>query len=140
MSAFDDKMDGLLYSLLSWNQLTAFWQRVDTSAGWYLYAVGQDVPQTPSNPQQVADFMTRIDTLLHAEHQESYCGIVYADDVESPTFIVIYDPHQLGVSCGSSKTRVLPGWVMSQVMPETLNPPVVPNSRKRWWDGFLASH
>ncbi len=139
MSQFQTRMDGLLYSLLSWDQLTAFWQCVNPAAGWYLYAVGQAVPQTPSNPEQVADFIARIDELLHAEHQERYCGIVYADDVQAPTFVVIYDPHNLGVSCGSSKTRVLPGWIMSQIPPEELHAPVVPNNRKRWWDGFLTS-
>ena len=138
MSAFRGKLDGLLYSLLSWDQLSAFWLRIDASAGWYLYAVGQPVPESVANAGQVADFVNRIDTLLRQEHEEKYCGIVYADDVEKPTFIVIYDPHNLGVSCGSSKTRVLPGWIMSQVPPESLEVTVVPNNRKKWWEGFLG--
>jgi hypothetical protein len=41
--------------------------------------------------------------LLRAEHHESYCGIVYADDLENPRLIKIYDPNNLGSSCGSSK-------------------------------------
>lgn len=138
MSEFETKLDGLLYSLLSWDQLTAFWPRVDVDAGWYLYAVGQDVPSAPATRQQVSDFMQRIDALLHKEHEESYCGIVYADDLQTPKLIVIYDPHHLGVSCGSSKERVLPGWVMSQVLPTDLQPKIVPNNRKRWWDNFLG--
>ncbi|MDA8329021.1 MAG: hypothetical protein M0Z83_08650 [Betaproteobacteria bacterium] len=137
MSEFQAKMDGMLYSLLSWEQLTAFWQRLDTEAGWYVYAVGQETPQQPSDAKQVTDFISRIDTLLHAEHQERYCGIVYADDVQTPNFVVIYDPSNLGVSCGSSKHRVMPGWVMSRMRPDTLNTHVVPNNRKRWWNEFL---
>ena len=137
MSEFDSKLDSLLYSLLSWDQLTAFWQQVDVHAGWYIYAIGQDLPTGVASPQQVSDFITQIDALLHKEHEESYCGIVYADDLQLPAFIVIYDPNQLGVSCGSSKDRVLPGWVMSQVAPTTLYTKLVPNNRKRWWDLLL---
>ena len=138
MSEFETRLDGLLYSLLSWDQLTAFWPRVDVDAGWYLYAVGQNVPDAPASRQQVNDFIQQIDALLRKEHEEKYCGIVYADDLQNPQFIVIYDPHHLGVSCGSSKDRVLPGWVMSQVAPTDLQPRIVPNNRKRWWENFLG--
>ncbi len=137
MSDFRSKFDGLLYSLLSWDQLAAFWPKIDTSKNWYLYAVGQSVPTTPSDAGQVTAFIQQIDTLLHNEHEERYCGIVYADNLETPAFVVIYDPHNLGVSCGSSKTRVMPGWIMSQVPPESLDVQVVPNNRKKWWEGFL---
>ena len=138
MSAFEAKLDGLLYSLLSWDQLTAFWPRINTHAGWYLYAVGQDVVSAPATAQQVSEFIHKIDDLLRKEHEESYCGIVYADDLQNPQFIVIYDPQNLGLSCGSSKERVLPGWVMSQVPPVDLQPKVVPTNRKRWWENFLG--
>ncbi|NOT17219.1 MAG: hypothetical protein HOP20_04020 [Sulfuriferula sp.] len=138
MSAFQAKLDGMLYSLLSWDQLTAFWPRIDTGAGWYLYAVGQDVPATPADAGQVADFIQRIDALLRQEHEERYCGIVYADDTQAPTFIVIYDPSNLGVSCGSSKERVLPGWVMSQIAPVAMQAKIVPNNRKTWWRSFIG--
>ena len=46
---FDQLFDGTLYSLLSWKQLTAFWERLDPAAGWFLYAVGE------SRPEDVAD-------------------------------------------------------------------------------------
>ena len=137
MSAFQAKMDGLLYSLLSWDQLTAFWSKLDIQAEWYLYAVGQPVPDAPADANQVADFIARIDALLRLEHEERYCGIVYADNVNAPGFVVIYDPNNLGVSCGSSNMRVLPGWVMSQVPPDELSA-IVPNNRKRWWESFLS--
>ena len=51
-------------------------------------------------------FVTEIDRLLRQDHAEDYCGIVYADDLQQPRFIKIYDPNNLGVSCGySSKTK-----------------------------------
>jgi hypothetical protein len=64
--------------------------------------------------QDPATFIERIDTLLRNEHHESYCGIVYADDLDNPRLIKIYDPNNLGSSCGSSKNPPGPGWIMSR--------------------------
>ena len=134
MSAFHDLYAGQLWSLMSWNQLTAFWARVDPAAGWYLYAVGEALPTAPAPADQVAAFIERIDQLLHDEHPHDYCAIVYADDIEKPGFIKIYDPNNLGVSCGFSTNPPLPGWIMSQVPPEDLKPAhPLPEGRKRWW-------
>jgi hypothetical protein len=136
-SEFDALFDGQLFSLLSWNQLTAFWQKVDTRAGWYLYALGEIRPEQPADDEHVATFIREIDQLLRKEHDEDYCGIVYADDLERPTLIKIYDPNHLGTSCGSSKLRILPGWVMSLLPPSDLSPSHhVPQNRRRWWQGI----
>lgn len=139
MTEFESKLDGMLFSLMSWEQLTAFWARVDMGARWYLYAVGQAVPATPASREQVAMFMQKIDALLRHEHEESYCGIVYADDLERPHFIKIYDPNNLGVSCGSGKVKVQPGWVMSQIAPVEMQSKAVPANRARWWQGLFSS-
>jgi len=137
-SEFDRLFDGTLYSLLSWQQLSDFWARLDPAAGWYLYALGEARPLEPADAEHVLAFTREIDTLLHREHHEDYCGIVYADNVDDPSLIKIYDPSHLGTSCGSSKHRILPGWVMSKMPPSDLDPTHhVPQNRKRWWQGFL---
>lgn len=135
---FEAKYWGTLYNVLSWEQLTAFWDKVDRGAGWYLYAVGQDVPATPASAEEVERFVHHIDELLRKEHEEDYCGIVYADDLEKPAFIKIYDPHNLGVSCGSSGQHIFPGWTMSLQCPVNLKPAIVPNNRKRWWSSLFG--
>jgi hypothetical protein len=135
---FDRLFDGTLYSLLSWSQLAAFWERLDPAAGWYLYAVGETRPETPADAEHVTAFIHRIDELLRKEHHEDYCGIVYADDLDNPSMIKIYDPNHLGTSCGSSKHKILPGWVMSRLPPSDLDAPhFVPQNRKRWWQSFM---
>ena len=137
---FDRYYNGLLYSVMRWDQLTAFWQHVDAGAGWYLYAVGQAVPQEPSAADKVEQFTREMDELLRREHHEEYCAIVYADNLDEPNFIKIYDPNHLGSSCGSSsmKSAVLPGWVMSRTPPRELEiRGVVTGQRKRWWQTFL---
>ena len=139
---FDRYYDGLLYSVMRWDQLTVFWQKIEADAGWYLYAVGQDIPDAPSAGEKVQQFTRELDELLRRDHHEDYCAIVYADNLESPNFIKIYDPNHLGSSCGSSATKssVLPGWLMSRTPPRQLEiRGVVTGQRKRWWQAFLST-
>ena len=139
---FDRYYDGLLYSVMRWDQLTEFWQKIDADAGWYLYAVGQDIPVVASTGEKVQQFTRELDELLRRDHHEDYCAIVYADNLESPNFIKIYDPNHLGSSCGSSATKstVLPGWLMSRTPPRELEiRGVVTGQRKRWWQSFLST-
>lgn len=128
---------GRFTSMLRWEQLDALWDtlRRQAGAGWYVYAIGEAPPQEPANAREVECFINEIDALLRREHQESYCGIVYADDREAPQFVKIYDPNNLGMVCGSSGAPPpLPGWVLSRLPPvdlEAAMPP--PNNRRRWW-------
>ena len=129
---------GRLWSVMAWDQLTAFWQRIDPAAGWYLVAVGVSPAPTfgmsPADAASVSAFIARIDALLRAEHHESYCGIVYADDLENPRLIKIFDPNNLGSSCGSSKNPPGPGWIMSRLAPDDLGvEKPAPAGRQRWW-------
>jgi hypothetical protein len=140
-SEFDRQYNGLLYSVMRWDQLGVFWENIRADEGWYLYAVGQGVPVEPSSADKVRQFTSEIDVLLRREHQEEYCAIVYADNFDHPNFIKIYDPNHLGSSCGSSATKssILPGWIMSQVAPHELKiSGVVTGQRQRWWQAFLG--
>ena len=132
---------GNFNSLLSWKQLDAFWDvvRARADAGWYLYAVGTPPPTLPSTARDVVKFITEADALLRNDHREDYCGIVYADNTSAPSFIKIFDPNHLGVSCGFSHNPPLPGWIMSLIPPhplETQRP--LPASRERWWQALWA--
>lgn len=137
---FDTLFNGTLFSILSWDQLDQFWDNVAADAGWHLYALGEERPETPADEAHVIAFMREIDALLRKEHDEDYCGIVYADNLEHPQLIKIYDPNHLGTSCGSGKHKILPGWVMSVAPPSDLSPShLVPQNRKRWWQGLLET-
>lgn len=132
---------GSFTSALRWHQLDALWERVRecSGAGWYLYAVGEEPPAAPADAARVETFVTEIDRLLRREHQEDYCGIVYADDLQAPGFVKIYDPNNLGVSCGYSDNPPLPGWVMSRIPPIDLPTAQAPTkSRGRWWRQLFA--
>ena len=117
-----------------WEDLDRLWDAVRNRDGWYVYAVGETPPTGPADADRLQAFLTEIDALLRREHDEDYCGIVYADDHEKPTLVKIFDPNNLGVVCGFSDNPPLPGWVLSIMPPENLPeafPP--PGSRKRWW-------
>lgn len=127
---------GSFTSILRWPQLDEFWQTLRSMAtkDWYIYAIGEDVPEQPASLEQFGSFITEIDALLRKEHQEDFCGVVYVDDKTEPSFIKIYDPNNLGVVCGFSDNPPLPGWILSTIKPEQLDQNTfLPQSRKRWW-------
>lgn len=127
---------GSFTSMMRWPHLDDFWARLDQQAddNWYIYAVGEQPPEAPATKDKLSSFIKEIDILLHNDHNEDYCGIVYADNKTTPTFVKIYDPNNLGVSCGFSDNPPLPGWIISKLQPieleSALNPP---NNRRRWW-------
>lgn len=126
---------GSFTAALRWPQLAALWERLRARSGdgWYLYAVGEEPPAEPADTARVETFLTEMDRLLRREHQEDYCGIVYADDLQAPSFVKIYDPNNLGVSCGYSDNPPLPGWIMSRLPPVDLPAAQAPAGRRRWW-------
>ncbi len=127
---------GNFTSTMRWHDLDAFWYVLKTFADdrWYIYAVGEAPPEAMAEKAHFLNFIDEINALLHKEHDEDYCGIVYIDNKETPEFIKIFDPNNLGVTCGFSDNPPLPGWILSRVQPveleAALNPP---KNRQRWW-------
>lgn len=121
---------------MQWEQLDALWSAIrnDAAGAWYLYAVGEEPPERPATVEQVLMFVTQMDALLRKEHDETYCGIVYVDNMLTPRFVKVFDPNNLGVSCGYSDNPPLPGWVLSKLKPIDL-PRAMPQpvGRQRWW-------
>ena len=126
---------GSFTSALRWHHLDDLWERLRARPeGWFVYAVGHELPKEPLSDTAFIEFLSEIDALLRAEHDEDYCGIVYADDLKNPAFVKIYDPNNLGVSCGFSDNPPLPGWILSRIPPVELESrQTVANNRKRWW-------
>lgn len=124
-----------LVALRHWEDLDRFWEVLrEQDTDWYLYAVGETPPDEVASPEQLHTFVSEIDALVRRDHDEPYCGIVYVDDWAAPGFVKIYDPNNLGSSCGSSGVRVLPGWTLSQQLPHDLQVAFpLPANRRRWW-------
>ena len=140
---FVSAFKGSFKSMLRWEQLDALWEvvRRPEAGPFYIYAVGEAPPAEPCSPDQLATFVTEIDALLRREHEHDYCGIVYVDSIEQPRLIKIYDPNNLGSSCGSgSLPPPLPGWILSTRHPVDFAaalPP--PGNRRRWWQRLFGT-
>ncbi|MGD8783758.1 MAG: hypothetical protein PVG75_04945 [Thioalkalispiraceae bacterium] len=139
-SDFYSSFRGSFVGILKWPQLEEFWEVLRSRAdnNWYIYALGEPVPENPVTKDRLNTFITEIDALLRKEHQEDYCGVVYVDDKDEPSLVKIYDPGNLGIVCGYSDNPPLPGWIVTRLKPEPLdkNTFLVP-SRKRWWQGLF---
>lgn len=132
---------GRLVGMLRWGELDRLWARVlSEPVGWYVYAVGEPPPAEVAAPERLREFVRAVDELLRKEHDEDYCGIVYADDREQPTFVKIYDPNNLGAVCGTSGVPTLPAWTLSRTrpadLPSAFPPPAV---RRRWWQRLFGA-
>jgi len=132
LTRFDLRFQGVL----RWSQSSELWDKVlsDKEGGWYVYAIGEQPPAEVATGASVETFVHEIDALLRRDHDEDYCGIVYTDDFDVPSFIKIFDPNNLGSACGSSGIKTLPGWTLSKLAPVDLPSAMpAPNNRRRWW-------
>lgn len=131
---------GSFKSTMRWEHLDQLWERLrDMPDGWFVYAVGEPVPQQQAAADEFVHFLEQVDELLRREHDEDYCGIVYADNLQQPAMVKIYDPNNLGVSCGYSENPPLPGWVLSRIPPVELeSSTILPGNRRRWWQRLFA--
>ena len=132
---------GSFTSALRWHHLDALWQvlRAQPDDEWYIYAVGEAPPVQMVTRQQLLAFIDQVDTLLRTEHDEDYCGIVYSDNPADPSFNKIYDPNNLGVSCGYSENPPLPGWILSKIQPcDLMSDQVLSGNRRRWWQRLFS--
>ena len=139
-SNFMDAFKGKFFGVLRWPQLDDLWEIVKASneSGWYLYAVGEKTPETLTYGADITTFIDELDELLRREHDEDYCGIVYADDLANPRFIKVFDPNNIGTSCSVGTTAPLPGWIISKMPPVDLPEAMKPTAnRRRWWQKFL---
>jgi len=139
---FRSAFKGRFENVLRWEQLDALWKVLDLDAGggWHIYAVGEPPPQVPADVALLKSFLAEIEHLLRKEHDEDYCGVVFADSMDAPRFVKIFDPNNLGVSCGFSDNPPLPGWILSKLPPVDLKAPMpLPGNRRRWWQSLLGT-
>ena len=108
---------GSFKGIRHWHELDSFWQLLETlnDGKWFVYDTNREPPNMPVGVDEFSHFIQKTNTLLHEQHQEEYCGIVYVDNIDNPEYIKIYDPANLGVACGYSDNPPLPGWILSRL-------------------------
>lgn len=135
-NSFLGTFKGKFFGILRWPQLDTLWEKLkaDSAEGWYLYAVGEEPPTKITKGEKVTTFINELDLLLRREHNEDYCGIVYANDLENPSFIKVFDPNNIGTSCSIAKQGPLPGWIISKIPPVDIAEAMKPTAnRRKWW-------
>ena len=127
---------GAFINMLRWEQFDALWGRLHHDQNdWYAYELEAGVPEQTLEKTQWKIFLDEFSVKIREQHGEDYCGIVYVDNPEHPTYIKIYDPKNLGVVCGiSDLPPPLPGWILSQEAPSKINRDIFTvKKRKPWW-------
>lgn len=133
---FHARLKGTFSGILQWQQLDELWGRIKAGQ-WFFYQVGETVPANPLHGEELAVRIDALNTLLRHDHDYHYCGIVYADNVEAPALVKVYDPNNLGSSCGHNATPTPPRWILSTSPPALIEPHApVPMNRRHWWRLF----
>ena len=129
---------GFFKGIRHWHEFDAFWQQLETlnDGNWFIYDTNKQPPTETVNFSEFSEFLKLTNQLLHKEHQEEYCGIVYVDNRDNPEFIKIYDPSNLGVVCGFSDNPPLPGWIISRLTPCDLHKPAPVSLWKKYLHRF----
>jgi hypothetical protein len=134
--AFRARLRGYFSGILKWEGLDALWDKVKAGQ-WYFYQVGEALPTAPLCGEELAARIDALTVLLKHDHEYDYCGIVFADNVEIPTLIKVYDPNTLGSSCSCNETPTPARWILSTAQPAIIESHIpAPNNRKRWWQLF----
>lgn len=129
---------GKFTSILKWEDLDGFWQTVHASESpWFIYDTDLEPPINVVSHEELMSFIRRANTMLHERHKQDYCGIVYADNLDEPHMVKIYDPDNLGVVCGYSDNPPLPKWILSHLHPASLaRPAKEPPFWRKWLPDF----
>ena len=141
-NSFLHAFNGKFFGVLQWSQADDLWdvlKKPEESSSWYVYAVGEEPPTEVMAANKFNSFIDELNTLLHQEHDEDYCGIIYVDDAKNPSFVKVFDPNNIGTSCSIATKGPLPGWVISKIAPIDLveaNKPTA--NRRRWWQKILG--
>jgi len=129
---------GSFCGLLQWDDMSMLWENLKTSSeGWYVFDTLRAPPLNPVTSSDLAEILDEIEKFTHKRHRYDYCGFMYVDDRQSPTFIKIFDPRKMGSSCGCSGELILPRWILSRIRPDALPEP---EEKKKGFAGWLSSH
>jgi hypothetical protein len=113
---------GPMAGMVNWARLDAFWPVLQASGGaWYVTDLESGaLPDAPATSDEFAATLALAQAMYDPVRDRSWCGVVFADDPAAPSFVKLFDPWNMGASCGSSGVRVMPRWVLSRIAPDAL--------------------
>ncbi len=113
------QFQGRFIGIMKWQDCDALLEKLSKNPAkdWYFYDTNSSAPQATIKADELTKALVSIHDIIKNQHQERYCGIVYVDDLESPSFVKIFHPNNLGKSCGSSENPPIPQWLLSKTKP-----------------------
>lgn len=124
---------GRASGLLHWPEVDAFWATLSqTPSGWYVYDLETPPPENPHSPADFSTALKAAQSLVNARRDRSHSGAIYIDNRETPAFIKVFDPSNMGTSCGGAHDMIFPRYIFSKAKPEPR--PAPPPAKK----GFLG--
>jgi hypothetical protein len=114
---------GRFSGILSWADFDKLWDRLVASEGkWFVFHPEGGLPEAPCEGEAFMFILSEARTVIEAVRNRSYCGAVYVDDRENPTFVKAFDPYKMGAVCGTSGEHTFPRWVFSRIRPDAALP------------------
>ena len=118
---------GRFHGILNWPDVEGFWTEMAASNDdWFIFDSEHAAPDTAASASELAATLTAATTLINTRRDRSHCGAIYVDDIQSPTFIKIFDPAAMGSACNISGIPVLPRWIISRIKPDNVPAPPPP--------------
>ena len=124
---------GRASGLLTWEDVDALWPRLAAHpSGWYAYDLETTPPEAPLSGADFSAFLPQAQTLVNQRRDRSHSGAIYIDNRDRPAFIKIFDPTNMGTSCGGDHEMIFPRYILSKIKPD---PRPAPRPEKK---GFLG--
>jgi len=126
---------GRASGLLNWQDVDALWPLLSAQPnGWYVYDLEKAVPTAPFSAADFTTFLPQAEALVNARRDRSHSGAIYLDNRNTPTFIKIFDPANMGTSCGGDHDMIFPRYILSKIQPD---PRPTPSPAKKSFFGKL---
>lgn len=124
-TAFWNAYQGKFGGVPTWQMFDRFWAVLEKTGGeWYVFDPEGEAPDAPA--EDFAAVLAEARACVEdVRKMRSFCGTVFADDMEAPTFVKVFDPWKMGGVCGGSGERIMPRWVFSRMVPDAL--PLLPD-------------
>ena len=105
--------------LLTWPDIDTFWETLARNpSGWFVYDLSSTPPKTPLPEAGFPRFLDTAKTLVNTRRELSHSGAVYTNNRATPTLVKIFDPSNMGTSCGGGHALVLPRYILSKIPPD----------------------
>lgn len=139
MSQYWSSFRGPFNGLLKWHDMDVLWEFLKTSPeGWYVFDMLEAPPTHTTPGAELLIFLSESRQFLCKRHRADYCGLIYVDNNDTPEFIKIFDPKNMGTACGCSDKIILPRWTLTRIRPDAIVTTTSEPARKAgwFWQGF----